>query len=82
MLVLVIIIFALIISIGHNMAQDEDEKYLILKLIGYYVLGAFTIEIDWFGLPIGLGVVFLLNPRTNRKGKLAVAFIAYVLSYI
>ncbi|TMW71045.1 hypothetical protein [Alteribacter natronophilus] len=69
-------------AIGWNLSKDLPEDYLILKLIGYQLLGTFTINIDWIQLPVGLVIVYFMNQKQNRKAKLTVAVIGYILSVL
>jgi len=52
-------------------SRDADEPWLALKLIGYYVLGAFYIRLNALALPVGfvVGMLLLLAPKTNRGAK-------------
>jgi|GEM_PF-5461121 len=52
------------------MYNHETESNLQLKIVGYFLLGAFTFRINGFALPLGF-LLFLLcfNPTKNRKIK-------------
>lgn len=67
--------------------SEEVEPYLLLKLIGYTILGGFTFEwYDW-KLPLGF-LIFLLvfrNIRSNAKVKKRAAYVGllvYLLSIL
>lgn len=68
---LVIIIAFIII---YKKYKTEDEEYLVLKLIGYYLLGSFRFNLNKLALPAGF-IIYLVffNPQTNSKVKKAIA---------
>ena len=47
--------------------KEEAEKYLGLKLIGFYLLGAFTFNLDSFSLIIPVGFVLYLLFMKNKE---------------
>lgn len=52
--------------------REENEDFLILKLIGFYLLGCFTFNIDIyikFIIPVGYGIYALGMKEKNRKNK-------------
>ncbi|MBN8208942.1 hypothetical protein JI666_09310 [Bacillus sp. NTK071] len=61
--------------------SEESEPYLLLKLIGYAILGGFTFELGDWKLPLGF-LVFLLffrNIKINSKVKKRAAYLGVVI---
>jgi len=52
--------------------KEEVEKYLIFKLIGFYILGTFTFNFKYFTftLPIGFIIYLLFMKNNERKNKI------------
>ncbi|WP_366922664.1 hypothetical protein MFMK1_003139 [Metallumcola ferriviriculae] len=50
--------------------RENEEEYLVLKLIGYYFLGSFRFNINQLYFPLGF-IIFLIvfKPNVNRKIK-------------
>lgn len=72
-LVIVIVIVALILIYRR---RQEDEHYLFLKLVGYYLLGSFRVNIQNFALPAGF-IIFLafFRPQINKATKGLAAYL-------
>lgn len=56
--------------------RSEHEDYLIIKLIGYYLLGGFRFVIAGLPTPVGFLVyVLFMKPKINRKAKTLAAYL-------
>jgi|GEM_PF-7031795 len=63
--------------------REEEEEFLIIKLIGYLFLGSFRLNLSGLILPLGYVLSFLLRPAQNRgikRGSALVGFIFMILS--
>ena len=54
--------------------KEEDEEYLVLKMIGFYLLGSFSFnfnitEFTYIFVPIGFFVYYLFMEHKERKNK-------------
>lgn len=68
----VIILGVIFILIKFYKEREENEDYLVLKLIGFYLLGCFTFNIDIyikFIIPVGYGIYALWMKDKDRKNK-------------
>lgn len=62
----IVVIFVLMLFYRN---REEDEGYLGLKLVGYYILGTFNLKIGIL-IPIGFIIWLLLfHPKTNQTIK-------------
>jgi hypothetical protein len=69
---LVIIAFIFI----YRRYKTDDEEFLILKLIGYYLLSSFKINFNSLALPAGFIVyAMFFRPNTNKSMKKAIAYL-------
>ncbi|RXJ04521.1 hypothetical protein DS745_03820 [Anaerobacillus alkaliphilus] len=68
MIVITLISVLVVILIGWTMAKD-DEELLILKLIGYLLLGGFSFGINGFPIPLGFIIFLFLNINENSDAK-------------
>lgn len=60
--------------------RQEEEQYLVLKLIGYYILCAFSFSINAFMLPLGFIIYMIaLRPKMNKKPKQQAAILGLVM---
>ena len=68
------LIFIIAFIFFYKKYKTEEEELLILKLIGYYLLGGFRFNFNNFSLPAGF-IIFaaFLRPRTNKTVKKAIA---------
>jgi hypothetical protein len=72
---LVIIAFIFI----YRRHKAEDEELLVLKLIGYYLLGSFRFNFNNLALPAGFFIyAVFFNPQTNKPLKKAIAYLGLV----
>lgn len=62
--------------------RSQNEEMLILKLIGYYLLGSFTLAINGLPLPIGFVISLFLKPKQNKGIKRGAAVFGLVLMII
>ncbi|MDF2038149.1 hypothetical protein P2R12_14380 [Cytobacillus oceanisediminis] len=63
-------------------SRNEEEELLILKLIGYYLLGTFTFSFNGIVLPVGFVISLFLKPRQNRSVKRSSAIFGLVIMVI
>ncbi len=51
--------------------KDDKEPYHVLKIIGYYLLGAFRFSFNRIHIPLGfiIFLLFLRSPAKNQRGK-------------
>lgn len=49
--------------------RKEEEELLVLKLIGYYLLGSFNFNINGIVLPVGFFISLCLKPQKNKSVK-------------
>lgn len=62
--------------------RSQNEELLVLKLIGYYLLGTFYISLNGFALPIGFVISLFLKPKENKGIKRGAAVFGLVLMII
>lgn len=56
--------------------KTDDEELLILKLIGYYLLGSFRFNFNSLALPAGFIVyAAFFRPQTNKSVKKAITYL-------
>lgn len=56
--------------------KTDDEEFLILKLIGYYLLCSFKFNFNDLALPVGFIVyAAIFKPNTNKSVKKAIAYL-------
>ncbi|GEM_PF-2908306 len=56
--------------------KTDDEEFLILKLIGYYLLCSFKFNFNSLALPVGFIVyAAIFRPNTNKSVKKAIAYL-------
>lgn len=63
---------------------EEDEPYLMLKIIGFTVLGCFRLELGEVVLPLGFAVyiVFFRNSNVNRVVKKQAAYFGLIIFFL
>ena len=71
---IVIMIVAIIGLVKIHKCKEEDEEYLVLKIIGFYLLGSFSFnfnitEFTYIFVPIGFFVYYLFMEHKERKNK-------------
>lgn len=71
---IVIMIVAIIGLVKIHKCKEEDEEYLVLKMIGFYLLGSFSFnfnitEFMYIFVPIGFLVYYLFMEHKERKNK-------------
>lgn len=71
---IVIMIVAIIGLVKIHKCKEEDEEYLVLKMIGFYLLGSFSFnfnitEFTYIFVPIGFFVYYLFMEHKERKNK-------------
>lgn len=56
--------------------KTDEEEFLMLKLIGYYLLGSFKFNFNSLALPAGFIVyAAFFRPQTNKYAKKAIAYL-------
>jgi hypothetical protein len=60
--------------------REQEEIYLGWKLLGYYLLGTFTVTIQEWSLPLGF-FIFLafFNPSSNKKAKTYTVYLGLIV---
>lgn len=71
---IVIMIVAIIGLVKIHKCKEEDEEYLVLKMIGFYILGSFSFnfnitEFMYIFVPIGFFVYYIFMEHKERKNK-------------
>lgn len=71
---ILIMIVAIIGLVKIHKCKEEDEEYLVLKMIGFYLLGSFSFnfnitEFTYIFVPIGFFVYYLFMEHKERKNK-------------
>ena len=71
---IVIMIVVIIGLVKIHKCKEEDEEYLVLKMIGFYLLGSFSFnfnitEFTYIFVPIGFFVYYLFMEHKERKNK-------------
>lgn len=69
-------IITIIVAISIYKYKEEDEDYFILKIIGFYLLGAFNINFKGLNeiyvyLPLGYLIYYYFMKKKNRLNKIA-----------
>lgn len=71
---IVIMIVVIIGLVKIHKCKEEDEEYLVLKMIGFYLLGSFSFnfnitEFMYIFVPIGFFVYYIFMEHKERKNK-------------
>lgn len=71
---ILIMIVAIIGLVKIHKCKEEDEEYLVLKMIGFYLLGSFSFnfnitEFMYIFVPIGFFVYYIFMEHKERKNK-------------
>lgn len=62
--------------------KTDEEEFLILKLVGYYLLGSFKFNFNSLALPVGFIVyAAFFRPSTNKSVKKAIASLGLVVFF-
>ncbi|QNO14262.1 hypothetical protein HYG86_05485 [Alkalicella caledoniensis] len=63
--------------------QCEKEDNVVLKLIGYFLLGSFLFRFNGIPIPVGMIVFFILaEPTVNKEAKTRAAYLGVVILLI
>jgi hypothetical protein len=65
--------------------REYDEDLLVLKLIGYYILGSFNFNLNGLILPLGFIISLFMRPgenRTIKRGASIFGLIMMIIGYI
>lgn len=70
-LIMIVVIIGLV---KIHKCKEEDEEYLVLKMIGFYLLGSFSFnfnitEFMYIFVPIGFFVYYIFMEHKERKNK-------------
>ena len=70
-LIMIVVIIGLV---KIHKCKEEDEEYLVLKIIGFYLLGSFSFnfnitEFMYIFVPIGFFVYYIFMEHKERKNK-------------
>ena len=70
-LIMIVVIIGLV---KIHKCKEEDEEYLVLKMIGFYILGSFSFnfnitEFMYIFVPIGFFVYYIFMEHKERKNK-------------
>jgi formate-dependent nitrite reductase membrane component NrfD len=63
-------------------SREQDEDFLVLKLLGYFFLGTFTLRLGGLVLPLGFIITLFMRPGANRSIKRGSAIFGLVLMII
>lgn len=76
--VTVSLIATIVVVIGLYLLYQRrtgDERYLALKLVGYYLLGSCMINVHNVPVPFGIGICLaFFHPKANAAAKRYAAF--------
>lgn len=77
-------IFSIVALIISYKFKNDDDPFILAKLLGYYILSVTTISVNSkYPVPIGFLIAYLLadNTLSNKKSKKATALLG-LLNYI
>jgi len=78
-----ILILVWILGIAYLYTNREvGEDLLVLKLIGYYLLGSFYLNLNGLIIPLGFPLCFLFRPIDNKKIKREASIFGLVMMII
>lgn len=60
-------------------SREQDEDFLVLKLLGYFFLGSFTFRLNGLVLPLGFIITLCMRPPSNRSIKRGAAVFGLVM---
>ncbi|TYP79110.1 hypothetical protein [Paenibacillus methanolicus] len=84
MFILAILLILLVLYVLYT-KRETNEEMLGLKLLGYYILGAFSITINGLALPVGFALSFFLRPKFNagiKRGASVFGLIMLILNWL
>jgi hypothetical protein len=59
--------------------RESEEPFIAWKIVGYYLLGSFQVNLDGLWIPIGIIIYFgFFRPTENIKTKFYAAIIGFV----
>ncbi|HOO12134.1 MAG TPA: hypothetical protein PK684_04190 [Bacillota bacterium] len=59
--------------------SDRKEEFLFLKLLGYYALGVFRLNLDRIAVPLGFIIYMLwMRPKQNAASKRQAAILGLI----
>jgi formate-dependent nitrite reductase membrane component NrfD len=62
--------------------REEEEEWLVFKLLGYYVLGIFNVSFNGIVFPVGFVISLFLRPRQNKGSKRGASILGLVMMII
>jgi len=62
--------------------RETVEDLLLLKLVGYYILGAFYFNLNGLVIPLGFLISFLFRPVENLKIKREASIFGLIMMII
>ena len=78
-ILLTIVVIAAMLLI-YTTYRTDKEDYFILKLLGYYFLGAFRFNFNHIAIPLGFLIyAIFLKPNINRTAKRLAALLGLVI---
>ncbi|OEF99898.1 hypothetical protein BHF71_07240 [Vulcanibacillus modesticaldus] len=77
LLVFIVVIIGILYS-----NRKVNENLLVLKLFGYYLLGAFYLNLNGLVIPIGIIISLFLKSKINRSIKLGASIFGFIMMII
>lgn len=62
--------------------REKEEELLFLKLVGYYFLGSFYLNLNGLVLPLGFVVSLFFKPTSNKGIKRGAAIFGLIMMLI
>lgn len=78
---LIIIIVGIGIALLYS-KREKDEELLIVKLIGYYILGIFYLNLNGLIIPLGFIISLFLRSKVNRSIKRGASIFGLIMMII
>lgn len=73
-------IFIIISLIYIYKKREDEEKYLALKVVGYYLLGSFNFNINSLAIPLGMAIYLIFfRPTINKNVKKLAATFGFII---
>lgn len=78
---LIMFILSIIVALVLYRRSNEEESFLLLKLFGYTLLGAFMLDLNGLKLPLGFAVflLFFRKVKVNTETKHIAAHVGLVI---